>query len=496
MNPFEWIPRDCTVLIISFLDHESVGTARLVCRDWANIIRTVPALYQLIMKRLWDIQIPLTKQYDWIQAYHHLVRHDIKLVETAEDWPHIEKAASALVQQGLLLNADYVYYKGIFKFSNKCSPLLGNYANFHWNYTKLYSVAEKFYRLAITADPHNVWPLCNFGTFLWDVRGNLHLAAEYYEKALLCDGTHLDTLLNYADFMHEIKNNVNRAEELYQCGLQHHPTNAKLLGHYALFLLNKKRDPKAAGELYKKAADAHTDNAEALGNYAWFLSSDYARNYEQAEQYYNRAISVNPNYVHALYNYAMFLQDDKKDLASAKQMYERALCLQGSNVRILQSYSALLAQMHKLDEADVYYKLAISKDPDNVDLLRSFAHYLSAYRGQHAQAEHFNLKALTICRDDPYILLNYASCILLQENKQEQGMKALQVALSTKSVVDVPFISTVGWLLYFIHSIHPQDVMLSLSHVKQALTIQGKYFYFGFHLNIFSRHSITYWMQL
>lgn len=244
---------------------------------------------------------------------------------------------------------------------------------------------------------------------------------------------------------------------------------AKLLGHYALFLLNKRKDPLAAGRLYQRAAEMQPQNAEALGNYAWFLSSEYSKNYDDAEKYYLKAIDANPNYVHAIYNYAMFLQDDRKDLSKSKKYYERALEIQASNTRILQSYSSLLAQLNNLDEADRSYGRALKSEPNNVDLLRSYAHYLSAYRKDHEKAENVNQQTLRLQPNDPYVLLNYASCLLLQEGKEKQGMEALLTALENRAVKQLTFIRTVAWIILFLHCPSEEVRNKALEQVKKCL---------------------------
>lgn len=415
---------------------------------------------------MWDVKVPEEKVKDWRLNFRDITSRDERSVILAEDWPSIERAASLAVQDSLL-RADFIYQRGIDKF--RCSPLLGNYANFHWNYTKSFHLAEKYYQLAIEADKNNVWPICNYATFLWDVRHKLEESEKYYERALATDSTHLDTLLNYADFLNEVRDQNDRAEQLYLTGLEHHPDSAKLLGHYALFLLNKRKDPLAAGRLYQRAAEMQSSNAEALGNYAWFLSSEYSKNYDEAEKYYNKAIEANPNYVHAIYNYAMFLQDDRKDLWKAKKWYERALEIQNSNTRILQSYSSLLAQMNNLDEADRCYLRALKSEPSNVDLLRSYAHYLSAYRKDHEKAEQLNLQTMRLQPNDPYVLLNYASCLLLQDGKEKHGLEALLLALENRSVKQLTFIRTVAWIILFLHCPNEEVQAKALEQVKKCL---------------------------
>jgi tetratricopeptide (TPR) repeat protein len=463
---FSRLPRDCKLIIFSFLDRQGLASAVVVCWEWRRLINDNQYIFKIMCKRLWDVKVPDEKVKDWKAAFREIVSRDQRAVSNAEDWPAVERCASLAVHDSML-RTDFIYNKGIEKF--KCSPLLGNYANFHWNYTKLFNLAEKFYQQAIEVDKNNVWPICNYATFLWDVRHKLDEAEKHYERALATDSSHLDTLLNYADFLNEVRDQNDRAEQLYLTGLEHHPDSAKLLGHYALFLLNKRKDPLAAGKLYQRAAEMQPQNAEALGNYGWFLSSEYSKNFDEAEKYYLKAIEVNPHYVHAIYNYAMFLQDDRRDLQKAKKYYERALEIQGSNTRILQSYSSLLAQLNSLDEADKSYLKALKSEPTNVDLLRSYAHYLSAYRKDHLKAEQVNLQTLKMQPNDPYVLLNYASCLLLQEGKEKQGLDALLQALDNRAVKQLTFIRTVAWIILFLHCPNEEVQWKALEQVKKCL---------------------------
>lgn len=239
---------------------------------------------------------------------------DESIVKSCNEWYEVEKAV-VQVPKTQLLRCDYYYVKGIEKFN--CSPLIGNYANLYWNHVKSFDIAEELYLKAIGSDKNNVWPICNYATFLWDVRKKHDEAERYYEQALALDKTHLDTILNYADFLSEVREQHDKAEQFYIDGLIIHDS-PKLMGHYGLFLLMKRKDALAAGEMYKKASEISPNNAEALGNYAWFLSSDYNRNYDEAEKYYLKSINCDPKYLHAIYNYAMFLQDDRKDTKKSR----------------------------------------------------------------------------------------------------------------------------------------------------------------------------------
>jgi hypothetical protein len=57
--------------------------------------------------------------------------------------------------------------------------------SFHWNYTKGFHLAEKYYQLAIEADKNNVWPICNYATFLWDVKHRLDESEKVFSTILL-----------------------------------------------------------------------------------------------------------------------------------------------------------------------------------------------------------------------------------------------------------------------------------------------------------------------
>lgn len=117
---------------------------------------------------------------------------------------------------------------------------------------------------------------------------------------------------------------------------------------------------------------------------------------------------------------------------------------EANNSRILQSYFVLLSQLNDLDTAEQGYLKALHREPNNLgtsldlslsdvlDMIRGYAHFLSAYRHNHQEAERYNLKGLEIAPDDPYILVNYASSLLLQDGKESYGITAIHRALRTK----------------------------------------------------------------
>jgi len=162
----------------------------------------------------------------------------------------------------------------------------------------------------------------------------------------------------------------------------------------------------------------------------------------------------------------------KKDLETAKVYYERALACQGNNSRILQSYSALLAQMNDFDNADKTYLKGLEQDPENLDLIRSYAHYLSAYKHDHNEAEKYNLQALNLAHDDPYVLINYSSCLLLQNGKEDIGIRMLEEAITRKSVRETLFFVTVAWVISFIHLPSKELRIEALEHVKYHMIIE------------------------
>ena len=115
---------------------------------------------------------------------------------------------------------------------------------------------------------------------------------------------------------------------------------------------------------------------------------------------------MNPKYLNGIYQYASFLQDEKKDFRKAREYYEMGLKIEPTNLRFLHAHSGCLAQMNEIEEAEKTYLLAMKYYPQDVDVLRSYAHFLSAYKKNDEAAENLNFKLLQIIPDDPYVLIN------------------------------------------------------------------------------------------
>lgn len=135
----------------------------------------------------------------------------------------------------------------------------------------------------------------------------------------------------------------------------------------------------------------------------------------------------------------------------------------------MRSYSYLLAELNEVDEADKYYQRALKSEPNNFELLRSYAHYLHVYRNDYEAAEKWNLKALKLQPNDPFCLLNYTSCLLLQGGKEKQGLEELLRALNNESFKSLPFTKTVAWINLFIHAPNDSFRERTLEQVKKCL---------------------------
>lgn len=135
----------------------------------------------------------------------------------------------------------------------------------------------------------------------------------------------------------------------------------------------------------------------------------------------------------------------------------------------MRSYSYLLIELNQLDEADKCYQRALVSQPKNTNLLRSYAHYFYVYRRDFETAEKWNLQALKLQPNDPCCLLNYASCLLLQDGKEKQGLEALLKALDNESLKSFSFIRTAAWIILLLHAPNNNLRERALEQVKKCL---------------------------
>lgn len=101
--------------------------------------------------------------------------------------------------------------------------------------------------------------------------------------------------------------------------------------------------------------------------------------------------------------------------------------------------------------------------------MRTYANFLSIEKGDHEKAEHFNVKGLKIMPNDHFLLLNYGSCLLLQDGKEQRGFRILLDMLNDKKIRECLFIKTAIWILIFIHSKNKEIYNKALSEVKRNM---------------------------
>lgn len=88
---------------------------------------------------------------------------------------------------------------------------LRRYATFVADVLRDNDKAEKYYEMAVKADPSHAINLGRYAFFLQTVRGDNGKAEELYQRAVDADSDNADILGNYANFLETVRNNSEYA---------------------------------------------------------------------------------------------------------------------------------------------------------------------------------------------------------------------------------------------------------------------------------------------
>src|SRR5690606_31460807 len=75
-------------------------------------------------------------------------------------------------------------------------------------------------------------------------------------------------------------------------------------------------------------------------------------------------------------NYAFFLMTEFKDYNQAEAYYKKALTLEPDHAGVLGGYAILLKETKKYHQAEEYYKKSLALDPDDVNVNGNYANFL------------------------------------------------------------------------------------------------------------------------
>jgi Tfp pilus assembly protein PilF len=238
--------------------------------------------------------------------------------------------------------------------------------------------SPNFFQERIKESNHKAFWLGQYAAFLTIPKRDNDEAERYYKLAIEADPNHANNLGNYAAFLMNHRRDNGRAEHFFKLAVEADPNDANHLGNYAWSLVKNRRDNDEAERYYKLAIEADPNSANNLGNYAVFLENNRRDNGE-AERYYKLAIKAAPNDAHWLGAYALFLKKNRRDDKEAERYHKLAVEADPNDALWLSGYAVFLqAQRGNYDEAERFYRQAIALNPADANSRGNFAQILLA----------------------------------------------------------------------------------------------------------------------
>lgn len=148
-----------------------------------------------------------------------------------------------------LATKDIIYARALDAIPNDPN-LLRRYAIFLQTDRKDSERADRFYKLAVQADPTNSMLLSFYANFL--SRAVPDRAEKYYQLALRADPSDPYVLRQYAGFLFGTRKSPDKAEEVFVRALEECPTDEFILEEYEDFLRNVLEDAEKADEIKRR----------------------------------------------------------------------------------------------------------------------------------------------------------------------------------------------------------------------------------------------------
>jgi tetratricopeptide (TPR) repeat protein len=122
-----------------------------------------------------------------------------------------------------------------------------------------------------------------------------------------------------------------------------------------------------AVQMLERGKDFVFDDPRTLDDFYTLLADSYhqLKNEEKCFYYYEKALKNNPRNSIVLNNYAYYLAIAGKDLDKAEKMSFESLKIDATNVNNMDTYGWILYKMGRYDEAALWIKKALEKDPNN-----------------------------------------------------------------------------------------------------------------------------------
>jgi tetratricopeptide (TPR) repeat protein len=206
----------------------------------------------------------------------------------------------------------------------------------------------------------------------WGLYADIALQEKNYseaQKALMkmvaSDSTRYNTweMLLYADYSLEDYNNMaqHAATASRFFPLQPLPFMFGGIANYQLGNYAK------AVQMLERGKDFVFDDPRTLDDFYTLLGDSYHQlnNDEKTFYYYDKALKNNPKNALILNNYAYYLALSGKELEKAEKMSFESLKIDANNVNNMDTYGWIMYKMGRYDDAALWIKKALEKDPDN-----------------------------------------------------------------------------------------------------------------------------------
>jgi Tfp pilus assembly protein PilF len=257
---------------------------------------------------------------------------------------------------------------------------------------KLYDAAQDRFEEALKADPKSSRAAFALGKIHAEWGQDREAAEKFYRQAVALD-------LNYAK---------------------------PLLGLAELYY-SAKRDPIKGVTFLKQALAISPDDAELVAALGFYLY-DHVRDYAEAEKQLLRAIELDPKLPEPIAYLGLLTLTRKHDFATAEALFQKAVSLDSKNVQALGALGIVRAAIHNdIEGAQKLVTQAMQISPKNAQLMYAMGmvHQLG---GNMEQAEQYFRTAITTDPLDPDPLTSLATLVTAKGNAEEAA-KLLQKAI-------------------------------------------------------------------
>ena len=192
-----------------------------------------------------------------------------------------------------------------------------------------------------------------------------------YHKILKLSPYHVDTLTAYATMLWN-SGKPHQAKDMFEKALRIDPLHLSALINLGMALLSEGL-PLAALALFERAIAADPSSADAQLGFA--IANEDAGSIPGADldAAYQAALRLCPLSAPALYSYGRFLKAKRDDPDGAERCYRTALDINPDDVNVLLSYATLLAEAAEFPRAEECYKRALRAQPLNPHTLYGYA---------------------------------------------------------------------------------------------------------------------------